>query len=116
MAMGSTGTVNLSVKMFEDIKAAVEEYKIATDALKSDLEGEINSLVGKDFTGSAADGFKNFYINNIMPANGEGLSKLLQAINEIADAAMEAIPGPDGLDDQLAEASNNAGSEAAAEV
>lgn len=106
MAMGSTGTVNVSVKMFDDIKAAVEEYRSTAAALKTELEGEINGLVGKDFVGAAADGFKAFYTNNIEPANGEGLTKLLEAIDQIADAAKAAIPGAEGLDDQLAEGNN----------
>lgn len=106
MAMGSTGTVNLSAKMFDDIKAAVDTYRTTTNALKSELEGVIDGLVGTDFVGSAANGFKAFYTNNIEPANGKGLTELLKAIDQIADAAKAAIPGPDGLDDQLAEGNN----------
>ena len=106
MSMGSTGTVNLSAKMFDDIKEAVADYRSTTTSLKTELEGVINGLVGTDFVGAAADGFKAFYINNIDPANGEGLTKLLDTIDQIADAAKAAIPGPDGLDDQLAEGNN----------
>ena len=106
MSMGSTGTVNISAKMLENIKAAVETYRATTNNLKERLDGEINGLVGSDFTGAAADGFKNFYINNIEPAAGEGLANLLKAIDQIADAAKDAIPGAGGLDDQLAEGNN----------
>lgn len=106
MSMGSTGTVNVSAKMFDDIKSAVAEYRSTTAALKTELEGEINGLVGKDFIGSAANGFKAFYTNNIEPANGDGLTKLLDAIDQIADAAKSALPGAQGLDDQLGDANN----------
>lgn len=106
MAMGSTGTVNLSAKMFDDIKEAVDTYRNTANSLKGELEGVINGLVGTDFVGSAANGFKAFYTNNIEPANGEGLTKLLEAIDQIADAAKAAIPGPEGLDEQLAEGNN----------
>ena len=106
MAMGTTGTVNVSVKMFDDIKAAVETYRNTTAKLKERVEGEINGLVGKDFVGAAADGFKAFYTNNIEPANGDGLKKLLEAIDQIADAAKDALPGNQGLDDQLAAGNN----------
>ena len=116
MAMGSTGTVNMSVQMFKDIVTAVEEYEGKAKAYKEELEGIISGLVGKDFTGSAATGFQNFYTSKIEPANGQGLTDLMTAIKDIADAAMNAIPGETGLDEQLAEASNNAGSEAVAEV
>lgn len=106
MAMGSTGTVNLSAKMFDDIKEAVSNYRTTTTALKSELEGVIDGLVGTDFVGAAADGFKAFYTGSIDPVNGEGLTQLLNAIDQIADAAKSAIPGANGLDDQLAEGNN----------
>ena len=112
MAMGSTGTVNVTVKMFEDIKEAVATYRSTAASLKSELEGEINGLVGKDFVGAAANGFKAFYTNNIEPANGEGLTKLLDAIDQIADAAKAALPGAEGLDEQLAEGNNQTASQA----
>ena len=103
MVMGSTGAVNVSAKMFDDIKAAVADYRSTAASLKERVEGEINGLVGKDFVGSAADGFKIFYTKNIEPANGDGLTKLLDAIDQIADAAKGALPGAEGLDEQLAE-------------
>ncbi len=106
MSMGSTGTVNISVKMLDDIKQAVADYRATARGLKGRLDDEVNGLVGVNFVGAAADGFKAFYTNNIVPANGEGLDKLLQAIDQIADAAKDALPGANGLDDQLAEGNN----------
>lgn len=100
----SASTINFTVKMFDDIKAAVAEYRYTTNCLKDELEAEINNLVGESFVGAAATNFKAFYHNNIEPANGEGLTNLLDAIDQIADAAKAAIPGADGLDNQLAEA------------
>lgn len=102
MAMGSTGTVNISVKMLTDIKDAVENYRGKTNSLREQLEGEVNGLIGNTFVGEAANGFKDFYTKNIVPANGEGLTNLLKAIDDIAQGAMDAIPGGNGLDDQLA--------------
>ena len=81
-------------------------YRNTTAKLKERVEGEINGLVGKDFVGAAADGFKAFYTKNIEPANGDGLKKLLEAIEQIADAAKDALPGNQGLDDQLAAGNN----------
>ncbi|MEE0061639.1 MAG: hypothetical protein UE295_12495 [Acutalibacteraceae bacterium] len=103
MAMGTTGTVNISVKMFDDIKTAVADYRTKTNTLKDQLESEVNGLVGVSFVGEAANGFKDFYTKNIVPANGEGLANLLKAIDDIAQSASDAIPGGNGLDDQLAE-------------
>lgn len=106
MSMGSTGTVNISAKMMEDIKAAVSTYRATAKTLQDNLDGEVNGLVGVNFVGAAADGFKSFYNKNIVPANGEGLEKLLKAIDDIADATLKAIPGAGGLDDQLSEGNN----------
>ena len=103
MAMGSTGTVNISAKMMTDIKDAVSDYRGKANSLKEQLDGEVNGLVGSNFVGEAANGFKDFYTKNIVPANGEGLDKLLQAIDDIAQGTLDAIPGGSGLDDQLAE-------------
>lgn len=103
MAMGSTGTVNISVKMMTDIKQAVSDYREKADELAQQLDDEVKGLIGTGFVGEAANGFRDFYNNNIIPANGDGLKKLLDAIDEIAQGALDAIPGGNGLDDQLAE-------------
>ena len=55
MAMGTTGTVNVSVKMFDDIKAAVETYRNTSAKLKERVEGEINGLVGKRTNANACN-------------------------------------------------------------
>lgn len=101
MAMGSTETINITSKMMDDIKQAVSDYRSTANELKQQLNDEINGLVGVSFVGAAADGFKTFYTKNIVPANGEGLDKLLSAIDQIADAAKDALPGGNGLDEQL---------------
>lgn len=106
MSMGSTGAVNITAKMLDDIKQAVEDYRTTTNALQTRLADEVNGLVGTDFVGAAADGFKAFFNNNIEPANGDGLKQLLKAIDDIADATKSALPGADGLDDQLAQGNN----------
>lgn len=103
MAMGSTGTVNITAKMMNDIKGAVSDYRGKASSLSEQLESEVNGLVGSNFVGEAANGFKDFYTKNIVPANGEGLDNLLKAIDDIAQGALDAIPGGNGLDDQLAE-------------
>jgi len=103
MAMGKTGTVNISVKMMTDIKDAVSDYRGKANSLKEQLQSEVDGLIYNHFVGEAANGFRDFYRNNIVPANGEGLDKLLQAIDDIAQGALDAIPGGNGLDDQLGE-------------
>ena len=103
MAMGITGTVNITQKMMTDIKDAVSEYRGKAKALEERLDSEITGLIPNSFSGAAADGFKYFYTKNIVPANGEGLENLLKAIDDIAQGTLDAIPGGNGLDDQLAD-------------
>lgn len=103
MAMGSTGTVNISQKMMTDIKSAVADYRGKVKALQERLDGEVNGLIPGNFSGAAAEGFKFFYTKNIVPANGEGLENLLKVIDDIAQGTLDALPGGNGLDDQLAE-------------
>lgn len=102
MSMGSTGTVNITAKMMADVREAVADYRTKTASLKEQLEGEINNLVGTDFVGEAANGFKDFYNKNILPAIGEGLANLLTAIDNISQNIEDSIPGGQGVDEQLA--------------
>lgn len=103
MAMGSTGTVNITVKMMTDIKDAVDAYRTKADSLAAELQEEVTRLLSENFSGAAAEGFKSFYENNILPANKDGLTNLLKAIDDIAQSTLDAIPGGGGLDDQLGE-------------
>lgn len=103
MAMGQTGTINISVKMMDDVKTAVSDYRTKTNTLKEQLHSEVTGLVGVSFVGEAANGFSEFYDKNILPAVGDGLANLLKAIDDIAQGTSDAIPGSDGLDDQLAD-------------
>lgn len=103
MAMGSTGTVNITKGMMADITKAVDEYRQKTNTLAQKLNDEVTGLIPEYFNGDAARGFRSFYDNNIVPANGEGLKNLLDAIDNMADSILKAIPGEGGLDEQLAD-------------
>lgn len=103
MAMGSTGTVNITRGMLDNIKKAVDEYQQKADSLAQRLGEEVTGLIPDHFNGDAARAFETFYTENIVPANVDGLNKLLEAIRDIADSILKAIPGEGGLDEQLAE-------------
>jgi hypothetical protein len=77
-------------------------YQEQADALRTQLDEAITDLLSRSFSGSAADGFKDFYTNNIVPANGENLDKLLEALREILTATNNAIPADPGVDELLA--------------
>ncbi len=103
MAMGTTGTVNITPEMMRNALNVIEEYRTNTDNLHTELGDTVSTLLSTSFSGSAADGFKVFYDKNIEPAVGEGLTKLLDALKQIVEETLKAIPDADGLDDQLGE-------------
>ena len=111
MQMGSTGTVNITQQMMNDVLSAVSEYREKSTALYNKLTETVNGLVPSGFSGAAADGFKAFYNNNIVPAVDEGLKQLLKAIDDMAKGVLEAIPGGNGLDDQLADGNKQTGAQ-----
>ena len=89
--------------MGTDIMNAVSDYRGKAKSLQERLDSEVKSLIPGNFSGAAAQGFEDFYKNNIATANGEGLDNLLKAIDDIAQSTLDAIPGGSGLDDQLAD-------------
>lgn len=103
MAMGSTGTVNITPEMMRNALSVIEEYQTKTNNLHEDLTKEVQSLIPGSFDGSAATGFKDFYTDTIEPVVTGELSKLLTALHDIVQGTLEAIPDTDGLDDQLGE-------------
>jgi uncharacterized protein YukE len=103
MAMGSTGTVNITPEMMKNALNVIEEYRTQSTALYDQLSNEVANLVPGNFSGSAADGFKTFYTEKIEPAVGTGLTQLLDALRDICQGTLDAIPNTDGLDDQLGE-------------
>lgn len=103
MAMGSTGTVNITPEMMRNALTVIEEYQTKTNNLHTQLTETVDTLVSTNFSGNAADGFKFFYDDKIVPAAGEGLTKLITALHDIVQGTLEAIPDSEGLDDQLAD-------------
>lgn len=103
MAMGSTGTVNITPEMMTNALSVIEDYQTTTDNLYKELNDLISGLIPANFSGNAADGFKYFFDNKIEPAVGKGLTDLINALHDIMQATLEAIPDSEGLDDQLAE-------------
>ena len=55
MAMGSTGTVNITQKMMTDIMNAVSDYRGKAKSLQERLDSEVNGLIPGNFSGAAAD-------------------------------------------------------------
>jgi len=111
MAMGSTGTVNITPEMMRNALNVIEEYKTKTNSLHTQLTDAVTSLIPGSFSGSAAEGYMAFFNSSIEPAVGEGLTNLLKALEDIVQGTLEAIPDTDGLDDQLGEGNKGSGSQ-----
>lgn len=103
MAMGSTGTVNMTPEMLRRALEVIDGYRSTADSLHTQLDDTVGTLLSTSFSGSAAEGFKHFYGTSIQPAIGEGLTKLLDALQQIIEETLKAIPDANGLDDQLGE-------------
>ncbi len=107
MAMGSTGTVNVTPEMINSATSAIEEYETTVKTLYSQLEDTMSALIPGNFSGSAADGFKAFYDNNIKAvANTDdkesGVMQIITLMKNIVDGISEAIPADNGVDESLA--------------
>ena len=97
MAMGSTGTVNITPEMISAALSAVEEYEATSQSLYQRLDTEVNNLIPGSFSGSAASGFQTFYTNQIEP-----ITDIIELLRNILNGINDAIPKDgDGLDDQL---------------
>lgn len=106
MAMGSTGTVNITPEMMRNALKVIEEYRTTVGNYNTELETTVNGLIPSSFNGAAANGFKGFYVDNIKPATEDGMTKLLDSLQKIVEETSKAIPDTDGLDDQLGEGNN----------
>lgn len=114
MAMGSTGTVNVTPEMIRSALSAINQYETTVKSLYSKLYSTMSELIPGNFSGSAAQGFKQFFDENITKladANDEstGVSQIIKLLREIVNGISDAIPKDgDGLDDQLAEQNTKA--------
>jgi len=101
MAMGKSGTVNITPEMMRNALNVISEYRENTNNLHTQLTSTVDGLIPGSFSGSAADGFKYFYNNTIEQNVLDGLTKLIEALKQIMEGTLQAIPDTDGLDDQL---------------
>jgi len=102
MAMGNTGTVNITPEMMKNALTAIEDYRTATNSLYEKLDGTVSGLIPSSFSGSAADGFSSFFTNKITPVATEGLKNILDALQSICQGTLDAIPDANGIDEMLA--------------
>lgn len=107
MAMGENGTICVTPEMISNAKNVIQEYQDTVNNLYSQLEDTMTALLTKSFTGSAADGFNDFYKNKIRNVvstdnNNSGIMQIIAVLNSIIDGISEAIPAEQGVDEALA--------------
>ena len=109
--MGSTGTVNLTVQMMDDLIAAIDEYTSSVSSINTKVQNEIDGLIPSSFSGAAAEGFKQFYTTSVEPVIGQSTTDLMENLKTFASTVKSSIPGAtDGVDDQLGEGNKSAAS------
>lgn len=101
MAMGNTGTVNITPEMMKNALSAIEDYRTATNSIYEKLNGTVTGLIPSNFSGSAAQGFSDFFTDKITPVATDGLKNMLDALQSICQGTLEAIPDANGVDEQL---------------
>ncbi len=108
--MGTTGTVNVTLSMLEQALRAIEDYRESVKGLNNNLKQTVEGLIPASFSGSAAEGFKAFYTNNIEPNINTNLFQMLDGLKNICEAIKAQIPGMDqGVDEQLGQVNKNPG-------
>lgn len=115
MAMGTTSRVVLNDEM-QKAKTAFSEYRSKVEGLYGQLTDIVTNLVGTDFSGEAADGFKNFFDNNVATffAKGEGaLDQYLSMFDKdgegLLDSIEKALTIGEGVDPSLGQNNNSIG-------
>lgn len=105
MAMGQTGTVNVTPEMLNSAISAISTYRSTVQSLYSRLEQEMGGLIPGNFSGSAANGMTTFFNNTISPAmsNEEtsSMTQLLSALESMCKGILDGIPGDEGVDELL---------------
>lgn len=121
MAMGSTSRVVLNDEM-QKAKSVCADFRATVATFTADLEGTVNTLMSSGFQGEAAEGFKEFYNNNVKAflENGGTFDQFLSMFDKdgegLFDSIEKALVLGEGLDPKLGENNRSLGqSEGAAE-
>jgi len=114
MAMGSTSRVVLNDEM-QKAKGACAAYRAAIANLVSALDGTVEALLSSGFQGEAANGFNDFYKNNVQSffAAGNTFDKFLSMFDKdgegLFDSIEKALVIGEGLDPSLGQNNKSIG-------
>lgn len=115
MPMGSTSKVALDNEM-QNAKAACATFRGEVKTFMKELDSTVTTLLNSGFQGEAADGFKDFYDNNVVAFMGDGgtFDNFLKMFDADGDGLFDSIEkaligGTEGLDPSLGENNRNLG-------
>ena len=106
MALGTTGTLNVTTEMIKNALDAIDAYRTEANNLHKQLTDIVDGLIPADFSGNAATGYKTFYNGKIEPLIDSNLEQYLKALEDICGAIKSQIPDQSGVDESLATENN----------
>ena len=95
----------LTSAIVESAKASVDTYISSIESLNGELEQIMNTLTSSNFNGEAAEGYKDFYTNKVLPAITE--NSLTASIKTMLDNIQQQLLNT--VDPQLADFNRNPG-------
>ena len=103
----------LTHAIIENAKGTVDSYVVSTNSLFQEIEGIISTLVASNFNGDAADGYKYFYTEKVIPALTQNLTdpngSLTASIKGMLDSIEQQLLNT--VDPQLGDVNRNPGAE-----
>lgn len=105
----------LTHEIINNAKESVDTYISTANNLYDQLSGVINSLIGTNFSGDAADGYKFFFDSKVVPALTDNLTSPESSLTAGIKNILEGIENQllDTVDPQLGDANRNPGGEQA---
>lgn len=80
----------LTSAIISQASSAVQEYSSQAKSIASEVASIINNLVS-NFTGDAADGYREFFTQKVSPAINENLDSLMSAIQQMLDSIQQQL-------------------------
>lgn len=114
MAMGSESKVVLDSEM-QKAKQDCQSFRSDVSTLMQELETVVNTLLASGFKGEAANGFQDFYKNNIVAffAQGGSFDQFIGMFDKegegLFDIIEKTLVGGEGLDPSLGDNNRNIG-------
>lgn len=81
----------LTSAIIESAKASVDTYISSIESLNGELEQIMNTLTSSNFNGEAAEGYKDFYTNKVLPAITENLTQQGNSITASIKSLLDNI-------------------------